>query len=345
MGEIMQKPDYTEEISLLEMFDTLKSRRKFIFWFTGIITVIALVYALVATPMYSSYVSIYPSLEDSSMSSALGDFQGIASAIGISMDGAGPLTFYIPDIVNSRMLRKSVVLSTWTAEHYSAPVGLITYWEIDDPTKITKRILRFVTGIFSKKKVDPQRRYTENAMSELGSRISIREEDSGLTTIIVSMEEPQLASDIANFIANEIKTYIREEQGKQSKKYREFIEGRLSESKSELSKSEEELTSFRKEHPIALDTPERQLDRGRMMRNIEVNQEVYITLRQQHELARIEELRETTAINILDEAEPPVKHSAPRRILILTGSFIFGLFISVIIVLIKFSVQRERAAA
>ncbi|MBC8478915.1 MAG: chain-length determining protein, partial [FCB group bacterium] len=58
----MQKPDYTEEISLLEMFDTLKSRRKFIFWFTGIITVIALVYALVATPMYSSYVSIYPSL-------------------------------------------------------------------------------------------------------------------------------------------------------------------------------------------------------------------------------------------------------------------------------------------
>jgi len=86
---------------------------------------------------------------------------------------------------------------------------------------------------------------------------------------------------------------------------------------------------------MALDTPDLQLDRGRLMRNVEVNQQVYITLRQQHELAKIEELKEAPVINILDKGEAAVEKTKPRRSFIVFISLLCSIFISVAIVLFK----------
>ena len=51
----------------------------------------------------------------------------------------------------------------------------------------------------------------------------------------------------------------------------------------DLIASENKLTNFRKKHPMSLDTPELQLQRLRLIREVEVNQEVFITLRNQLE--------------------------------------------------------------
>ena len=51
--------------------------------------------------------------------------------------------------------------------------------------------------------------------------------------------------------------------------------------------SEENLTEFQKLYSIADDNPEIHLERGRLIRNIEVNQQVYITLKQQYELNKL----------------------------------------------------------
>ena len=101
------------------------------------------------------------------------------------------------------------------------------------------------------------------------------------------------------------------------------------EAKKELALSEEELTEFRKQHPIALDTPDLQLARGRLIRNIEENQAVYITLRQQYEMAKIEEAKENLLINILDTAEPAVKKAKPKRTLIVILSLLGGFIIAI----------------
>ena len=138
-----------------------------------------------------------------------------------------------------------------------------------------------------------------------------------------------------NFIAEYIKNYVSEEMFAKSTEHRQFIENRMVSSKGELSDSEVALTEFRKKHPMALDTPDLQLDRGRLMRNVEVNQQVYITLRQQHELAKIEELKEAPVINILDKGEAAVEKTKPRRSFIVFISLLCSIFISVAIVLFK----------
>ena len=82
------------------------------------------------------------------------------------------------------------------------------------------------------------------------------------------------------------------------------------------------LTTFRKKHPITLDSPDLQLQRARLLRDIEVNQEVYITLRQQFEITKIEESKVRLLVNILDIAKPSIKIAHPKSILVIFFGFL-----------------------
>ena len=165
--------------------------------------------------------------------------------------------------------------------------------------------------------------------------ISVEEEASGLITVSVLMEDPGLAAGIANYIAEFVKDFISVEQHREAVKNKAFIYDQQTQAKEELAHSEEELTEFRKQHPITLDTPDLQLARGRLIRNIEENQAVHITLRQQYEIAKIEEAKENLLVNILDVAEPAVKMAKPRRTLIVVSTFLLMLLIYVIFVIAK----------
>ncbi len=327
-----------DEIDLTDLFREIISRWKSILLITLLFTFSGVFYSFWATPKYKSEISVYPTVDESSVPGALGEVQGIAAAFGFNLDSGSGVTFYIPDVVESRSLATDIVLRKWENESFDEPVNLIRFWEIDDNTKWTRKVKRWIKSFFPGRKGDPMRKYLSAARKELAERIKVNEEDSGLIKISVLMEEPQLASHIANYISDYIKRYIAEELELQSRKYRQFIEERLESAEGELRISEEELTDFRKKHTMALEPPETQLQRARLMRNVEVNQEVYITLRQQYELAKIDELKELPIINVLDRAEPAADKDSPRRLLIIVITFLAGGFIGILWVLLRISV-------
>ena len=109
----------------------------------------------------------------------------------------------------------------------------------------------------------------------------------------------------------------------------------------DLEKSEQELTNFREENPFSR-TPSLEEYRGRLERNIESNQQVYITLRQQFEIAKIDEAREYLLVTILDEAEPAIYKSKPKRTLLTIAGFISGLFLSFFIAFFKSLISLNR---
>ena len=114
------------------------------------------------------------------------------------------------------------------------------------------------------------------------------------------MQDPDLAASIANYIAEFVKDFISYEQKREATRNRRFVENQKTEAKSQLEKSEEKLTTFRKKHPAQLDTPELQMIRSRLEYGIEENRAVYITLRQQFEIAKIEEAKDNLLVNMLD---------------------------------------------
>ena len=144
------------------------------------------------------------------------------------------------------------------------------------------------------------------------------------------MDEPQLAADIANYISEYVIDYVGNEQKIFARKTRLFLKDMLDSAEDELKKSELQLTKFKKEYPVNLDTPEIQLERIRFIRKVEVNQEVYITIRKQFELSRIEESKERLFVNILDTAKPSLYKEYPKRFIIILCFTVLGTFLIIL---------------
>ena len=64
------------------------------------------------------------------------------------------------------------------------------------------------------------------------------------------------------------------------------------------------------------------------------NRAVYTTLRQQFEIAKIEEAKEQLLVNILDYAEPAVEKTKPKRTFIVIFCLFLGILLSISYVII-----------
>ncbi len=307
------------EIDISKIIIALKEKKNNIIYMTFLGFFLSIIYVFMATPYYQSYISITPIGDNINSSRSVGGLQSLASEYGVNLNVGDFInerpSFYIPDIVNSRILKKAVINNKWKTLNEDS-IDLINYWKINDSTKFSLgKVLQSITG--SSSSPDLNLKYMDSAIEKLTSQVLVQEEESGLIVISVLMEEPALAADIANYIANYVKEYVSNIMLSYSSTHRKFIEERLQYSKQELSSSEEELKEFSEKNPFAVDTPELQLQRGRLMRNMEVNQQVYITLRQQYEMARINELKEIPVINILDFGEPASDEAKPQKLLII----------------------------
>ena len=326
------------DIDISKIATALKKGKINIFYMSSLGFFLSIIYIFIATPYYQSYISINPIGDNINSSRSVGGLQGLASEYGVNLNvgdfGNEKPSFYIPDIVNSRLLKKAVINNKWKTINNESS-NLIDYWKINDSTNFSLgKILQRIMGKTSPSNLELK--YMDSAIEKLTEQLLVQEEESGLIVISILMEEAQLAADIANYIANYIKTYVSDIMLAYSSTHRAFIEERLQYSKQDLSKSEEELKEFSEKNPFAVDTPELQLRRGRLMRNMEVNQQVYITLRQQYEMARINELKETPVINILDSGEPASGESKPQKLmLIFLTTLIFMISTSIFIVIKK----------
>ena len=318
-----------DEINITAIWNILYNNKNIVLKIGLIFTSIGLIYSLLATIYFESKISLYPAGELSQSGGLLGDFQGLAKSFGLGSLGNAP-TYNIPDIIKSRSLKKDIVQKKWKTKKYPLGSNLVKYWELDQPSLLSYpfKILRsfLPSGGFNSSKMDKE---TFEAILELDELISVKEEISGLISVSVLMEDPKLASDIANYIAEYVKNFISIEQKREASRNRVFIEKQMEEARKQTEDSEDQLTDFRRNHPLRLDTPKIEMMRERHISTVEENRAVYITLRQQFEIAKIDEAKERLLINILDTAEPAVKKTKPKRTLIVVLSFIFGFFLAI----------------
>ena len=125
------------EIDLSKIIQSLKTGKKIILYTTLLSFSVSIIYVIVATPFYQSNISINPMGDNTKSSSSLGCLQSLASEYGVNVNIGDFInekpSFYIPDIVNSRVLKKAVINNNWKTIEYEA-VDLITYWKINDST-------------------------------------------------------------------------------------------------------------------------------------------------------------------------------------------------------------------
>ncbi len=323
-----------DEIDLRALWQVLWRGRRLILYITGAITALSVIYALLLTPLFMASITLYPSTPTGS--SGLGALKGVAASFGFDVGGA-ETAFHIPDIVKSRRLHTMIMYNRWHSAEFTEPVGLVTYWEINDTTGFSLNPRVWIRALLTPggRKRDLTAKWEDRGLRKLAKRISVKETRSGLIRVGVWMEEPRMAADIANYIYNAIVDYTVNVHSLQARLNREFIEKRRKEVKNELTHAEEVLKEFRDRNRQVSDSPGLQLELERLMREVRIQTEVYITLQQQYELARIEEVKETPSVVFLDEAQPPVEKDKPRRKKLVIMAMLLGLFVSPVAVVTR----------
>jgi tyrosine-protein kinase Etk/Wzc len=90
------------------------------------------------------------------------------------------------------------------------------------------------------------------------------------------------------------------------------------------------------------DTPELALELARLTRNLKIQETIFELLKQQYEQAKIQELKDTPTIQVLDKAEIPRIKSRPKRTIIAAMGGLASFGFTLIFVLMLEFVRRER---
>ena len=95
-------------------------------------------------------------------------------------------------------------------------------------------------------------------------------------------------------------------------------------------------------------TPQLALRDQRLLRSVDLRQQLYVNLSTSYEQARIEEFRDTPSITVVDPPRTPYSKASPKRRLIVIAAAALGLFVGLAVALLRQSVgtlgDEERSA-
>ena len=108
----------------------------------------------------------------------------------------------------------------------------------------------------------------------------------------------------------------------------------------DLEFSEQSLKAFNEQNR-QISTPSLQLQQERFERNVEVQKGIYLTLKQQLELAKIEEVQEASIMRILDVPQAPLGPFNRNLKLTILVSLVLGTGIGIIIGFIRSYLSQQ----
>jgi len=159
----------------------------------------------------------------------------------------------------------------------------------------------------------------------LDKLVSVRVDNlTNIVTLSVDAYYPELAAGVAGKFVDYLNAFNAHYRQSQARERRKFVEQRMVDVEHELRDAEEMLRTFYERNRSWQQSPQLTFEEGRLRRQLEIRQELYLTLRRQYETARIEEVNDTPVITLIDPAVPPKERSQPKRKLLVILAFFFG---------------------
>ncbi len=265
--------------------------RKRILTISFVVALLTLGVNFILPVYYKSTATLLPETQKDKLSS-LGQFADIASLAGVSVPGSEIARLY-PTIILSETVLKAVVEKKYPSERHPEPVTLIQYFEFDNPTYYLNLV---------------------NAITRLRGLISASHDaKTSVVSLAIEMPEPGLAAMVLNSLIDELDRFMRYKRVNNASEQVKWIDVRIKEVESELRVAEETLKNFRERNRRVGDSPQLLLEQERFTRDVQVKSTVYIELKKQYELARLDEIKNLTIVNVLDSAVVPTKKERPKR--------------------------------
>lgn len=273
-----------DEISLWEVLAVLLRRRRVIVVSTLVLGALAVAFGLLRAPSYTTSASFQPQGSEGGQSQLL----ALASQFGVSMgagDGLSP-AFY-SELLTSRGILMNVATTPFEVEGSRVLLADLLEVEADTEDLRLKKVLEWLR---------------QTAVSVQTGR------ETGIVTVQVTTDWPELSLQIAQQLLDEVSRFNLETRQSQAATERGFIEARMEQARTDLLGAEDELQRFLQANRQFQDSPELQFQYERIQRNVALRQQVFTTLVQSFEQARIAEVRDTPVFTVL---QPPFMPPGP----------------------------------
>lgn len=317
---IINNEEQGSKIDYLETVSLLWSKRKFIMLVTLITTVVFIGLTFLMTPTYLSSTVILPEMDKGK----LGPLGDLAALAGVNIGGEVIMIKLYPDIIQSDAVLTPIIEKKYKSKFFDKPVNLYEYFDIEEETP---------------------RRTLEVALKSIRSKLKIElSAKTGLLTYSIETKDAQVSADILNTITAELNNFLLTKKTTNASEQRKWIEKRMKEVKQDLEKAENNLKDFREKNRRVSDSPQLLLEQGRLMREVTLQETISLTLQQQYEVARIEEIKNVPIINVLDEAKPAAEKNSPKRRIFVTVGFLLSFIgaVGYVIVKNKFGSEIEK---
>tara|TARA_Y100001935_G_scaffold141061_1_gene116580 strand:+ start:7710 stop:9125 length:1416 start_codon:yes stop_codon:yes gene_type:complete len=314
--------DIRNEKSISDLFLILAEQIKLIVIVPFVVLFLSFTYVqLIVEPKFESWATI---LIPENNAGDIGGLASIASEFGVGLDTRSESDLsslsLIPELLKSRRFIEKILDQKFYTEKYNKELSLLEIISLNDKKKITD---------LNKAEL------TNDAVLTLKGIVKYDEKpNSAISAISVTTFESKFSKNLAEIILKELELLNRYFKSQSVLEKVKFIEDRIFSVENDLENSELKLKEF-SEQNRQISSPSLRLEFERLTREVEIQKGVYLTLKQQLEIAKIEEIQEASILRVLDAPEEAVRPSNKKIRQTIFVSILIGLALGTILALLR----------
>jgi uncharacterized protein involved in exopolysaccharide biosynthesis len=305
--------DRDGNLSLLRLLDVALGHRWFVSGVTVGVAALLITWAALRPLPYAAESRFMPAVAQGKDLSGLRGFAGQLGLDLSTMDSGESLEFYA-ELVKSPDLLQTLVLT-----------------EFDVKEEGVNRRARLVDllGVKGSSEQDRTRKTVRLLQNEMVS-VSLHKQ-AGLVKITTLARQSSVAAGMNRRLLELVAEFNQVKRQSQAGAERRFAHTRLTEAKKELDQAEGRLRAFM-ERNRQIQSPQLVLEQGRLERQISMVQQVYTSLAQAYEEARINEVRNTPIITVIEQPERLVERTNRRLPLFVVAGLLLGFTVALVFV-------------
>jgi uncharacterized protein involved in exopolysaccharide biosynthesis len=319
----MLEDDEGAQPTMAEVLGQLRRHRRLVVLWCAFCVLAIVIVTLVRGPTYTARTSFVPQSRRNASLAA-----GVAAQLGFALPGQDQTqspNFY-SDLASSDLVLGAIADSgvlDATRHH----VALASFFDIDEKNPAIARA-RVVTAL--------RGRMSANVVQK-----------TGLVELGMKTKDPAVSANLLDGILGELERFNQGSRRSQAAAERRFTERRFDEVRGELNAAEQRLVAFLERNRDFENSPLLRFENDRLQRDVQLKQQVFQTLSQALEQARIDEVRDTPVLTIIEPPSPPPLRDGRRLVLKLAGALAFAIATAagVAVLAVLRSDERRRARA
>jgi uncharacterized protein involved in exopolysaccharide biosynthesis len=305
-----------EDVSLVALGRLVLRHRRLVLGIEIFMFVLVTGFTLFQRRSYTSTAAFMP---QASSENALSRYSGIAAQFGFNLptEDAGSSPAFYADLLKSRDVLRDIVLTPFVigARGDSVRGTLVELYRVKGDSPAARRDAAV-------------RRLREKVSATTGR-------ETGLVILEVTTSWASLSQQVASRMIRLVSDFNMQTRQTRAGAERRFIEGRLGEAKDSLKAAEDRLQVFLQRNRDYRNAPQLTFEYDRFQREVTTQQQLFTSLAQEYEQARIDEVRNTPVITLVEAPNLPTKPDPRRTLLKGLLSLVAGFLVATFLVTVR----------